>query len=74
MILFKKYNANNHQLSRANNGAQWSRPVELAGRANSSDVKLDRLRPVRLTFFEDFILEHSLNGVHITSIEVAGIF
>jgi hypothetical protein len=48
--------------------------VELAGRANSSDVKPDRLRPVRLTFFEDFILEHSLNRVHITSIRIAGTF
>jgi hypothetical protein len=74
MILSKKYNANNRQLSRANNSRQWSRPVELAGRANSSDVKPNRVRPVRLTFFEDFILEHSLNRVHITSIEIADIF
>jgi hypothetical protein len=74
MILSKKCNANNRLPASPNNSRQSSRPVGLVGRANSSDVWPDRSRAVRLTFFEDFTLEHSLLGGHITSIEIAGIF
>ena len=74
MILSKKCNANDRLPASPNNRRQSSRSVGLAGRANSSDVKPDQRRAVRLTFFEDFTLEHSLHGVQITSTEIAGIF
>ena len=49
-------------------------PVGQAGRANSSGIKLDRPWAGRLTFVEDFILEHSLRRPYLTSTEIAGIF
>ena len=50
------------------------RPVSEADRANHLETKPDRKWTGTLTFFEDFMLEHSLHGLHITSIETAGIF
>ena len=46
MILSKKCNANNRLPANSNNRRQSSRPVGLAVRANSSDVKLERPRAV----------------------------
>ena len=50
------------------------KPVGQADRAKPSEIKPDGPRASRLTFVEDFTLEHSLPGVHITSIEISGIF
>ena len=46
---------NNRQPSHANNSRQWSRPVELAGRANSSDVK-PSLKATKSPTLEQFCL------------------
>jgi len=45
-------------------------PVEQPDRANSSEIKPDGPWASRLTFDEDFTLEHSLPGLHTTSIEI----
>jgi hypothetical protein len=50
------------------------KPVGQADRASLSAIKPDGPRASRLTFVEDFTREHSLPGVHITSIEISGIF
>jgi hypothetical protein len=47
--------------------------VEQPDRANSSEIK-PAGRWARLTFDEDFTLEHSLPGLHTTSIEISGSF
>ena len=42
--------------------------------ANSSETKPDCPRTSRLTFVEDFLLEHSAPGGCIASIEISGSF
>ena len=42
--------------------------------ANSSEIKPDGPRVSRLTFVEDFLLEHSAPGACITPIEISGSF
>jgi hypothetical protein len=49
-------------------------PVEQPDRTNSSEIKPDGPWASRLTFVEDFTLEHSLPGLHTTSIEISGSF
>ena len=49
-------------------------PVEQPDLANSSEIKPYGPWASRLTFVEDFTLEHSLPGLHTTSIEIPGIF
>jgi len=48
------------------------RPVDQTKRANPSQVAPDRTRAQRLTFAEDFLLEHSLSGVDIVKVEISG--
>jgi hypothetical protein len=48
--------------------------AELAGLSNSTEIKLAEQRIGKRTFFEDFMLEHSLSGPQVTSIEFAGSF
>lgn len=50
------------------------RPVRKAGTANSSEIKSDGPWAAKLTFVEDYILEHSLPGSHTASIEISGCF
>jgi len=42
--------------------------ADLAGLINSNEIKLDETRAGKRTFFEDFMLEHSLSGPQVTSI------
>jgi hypothetical protein len=42
------------------------RPAGQADRTNSSGIGPDETRAKRLTFAEDFMLEHSQPGLHIT--------
>ena len=74
MTLPTKFNADNRLPKSPDKSRNSFRPVGEAGRTNSSEIKPDRPRVGRLTFFEDFTLEHTLHGVHLTSIEMAGIF
>ena len=74
MSLLKKCNANNClPVSRSTSRPSFS-PVGQAGRANSSEIEPDGPRAGRRTFFEDFTQEHSLLGLHFTSIEISGSF
>ena len=43
-------------------------------RAACAEIVPDKPQAIRVTFLEDFTLEHSLHGLRITLIESAGIF
>ncbi len=63
------------RLSASRNKSRHSfKPAGQADRANPSVIKPDGPRASRPTFVEDFTREHSLLGLHITSIEISGIF
>ena len=48
------------------------RPVGQTKTVNPSQVEPDRTRAQRLSFPEDFLLEHSLPGLDIVAIEISG--
>jgi len=48
--------------------------VGLALTADCSEIKSAEPQATRLTFLEDFILEHCLHGLRNSSIEIGGIF
>ena len=70
MNLLKKCDAKNRLSAIRDKSRPSFRPVSEADRANHSEIKPDRPWAGRLTFVEDFMLEHSLHGLHITSIEI----
>jgi hypothetical protein len=74
MSLLKKCDAKERLSARRNKNRRSFMPVEQSDRANPSEIKPDGPRASRLTFVEDFTLEHSLLGLHITSIEISGSF
>jgi hypothetical protein len=74
MTLLKKCDAKNRLSANRNQSRHSFRPVGQADRANPSEIKPDGPRASRLTFVEDFTLEHSLPGLYITSIEISGSF
>ncbi len=67
----KKCNAKDLLSASRNKSLHPLMPVGQADRANPSEIKQDGPRASRLTFVEDFTQEHSLPGVHITSIEIS---
>ena len=74
MNLLKKCELRNRPSASLNKSRHSSRPVGPAHSANSSEIKPDGPWAGRLTFVEDFTLEHSLPGLHIASIEISGCF
>jgi hypothetical protein len=48
------------------------RPASMADRASGSGIETDGARANRLSFAEDFMLEHTNSGLHITLIGMAG--
>jgi len=46
----------------------------LADKANPPEIASERPRAVRSTFLEDFTMEHSLHGLQIASVAMAGTF
>ena len=40
----------------------------------SSEINLDTTWAAKVPFAEDFLLEHSLGGLHVISMEISGIF
>ena len=48
--------------------------AEPDGSINSTQVKLDETRTGKRTFFEDFMLEHSLSGPRVSSMKPAFFF
>jgi hypothetical protein len=74
MGFIKKSDVDNHVFASENKSRYSSGPAAQADRANSFETEPDGARARRPTFFEDFTLEHSLPGRHITSIEISGCF
>ena len=74
MSLPKKSNTHNRLSTSPDKSRDSSRPMGQALRANSSEIKADGPRGSRVTFVEDFTLEHSLDRSRLASIEIAGIF
>jgi hypothetical protein len=74
MILLKKCDINNRLPVSRNQSRPSFSSVGQAGRADFSEIEPDRARAGRQTFVEDFTREHSLFGLHFTSIEVSGNF
>jgi hypothetical protein len=74
MSLLMKCDAKNCLSASRNKIRHSLRPVGHADRANPSEFKPGGPRASRLTFVEDFTREHSLFGLHITSIEISGSF
>ncbi len=74
MSILKKCDAKN-RLSASRNKSQHSfMPVGQADRATFSAIKPDGPQASRLTFVEDYTREHSLPGLHVTSLEISGSF
>lgn len=69
MRLLKNCNANNRLPVSRNKSQHSIGPVRQTNRSNSPEIKLDGSWASRLTFVEDFTLEHSFPGLQITSIE-----
>jgi hypothetical protein len=74
MSLLKKCDANKRLPASGNKSQHSFRQVRDADSANPSEIKPDGPWASRLTFAEDFTLEHSHPGLHITSIEISGSF
>ncbi len=74
MSLLKKCDPDNRQSARPDKSRPLFGPVGHARSADSSEIKPDGPWSDRLTFIEDFTLEHSLSGLGITSIEISGSF
>ena len=74
MSFIKKYDADNCLSASRNKRRRLSKPMGQSYGANSSEIKPDRPLASRLTFVEDFTLEHILLGGHAVSIELSGSF
>jgi hypothetical protein len=66
MGLPKKCDARNCLSAGRSTSHNSFRPAGQADRTNSSGIEPDGARRKRLTFAEDFVLEHSHSGLHIT--------
>jgi hypothetical protein len=76
MSLLKKCDADSRLPASLNKSQDSIGPARDADEANSSEIKPGRPRASKLTFIEDFILEHSLPGPgkHIIASETLGFF
>jgi len=74
MILLKTSNANSRQSFGRNKSQRSLGSVGKASSADSSEIKSDGLWAAKLTFVEDFTLEHSFPGLQITLTEISGNF
>jgi hypothetical protein len=73
MDLLRKCNADNRPAGQRRN-PHSSRPVGQADKANSSQFEPHEAWVNRLTFIEDFTLEHSPRGRRSASAGIAGCF
>jgi len=74
MILSKKCETRNRLSVDSEKGRHLSGNVGQVPAADRSEITPGKLQATRLTFLEDFSLEHSLRGLRIATIEIAGIF
>jgi len=74
MILSKKCETGNHPFSAdSEKNRHTPRNVAHAPKADRSEITPGGIQATRLTFLE-VSLEHSLRGLRITTIEIAGVF
>ena len=66
MDFLQKCDARNRLSADRSTSQNSFRPAAQADRTNSSGIETDGTRAKRLTFAEDFMLEHSHPGLHIT--------
>lgn len=74
MSLLKKCDSGSPISPSPERSRHFSRSVQQALKADCSKIEPDEPGITRLTFLQDFTLEHSLQGLRITTIEIAGIF
>jgi hypothetical protein len=74
MGLLRKCDANDHLSASRNMSRRSFWPTVRTDKANPPEIKPDKLRTSKLTFIEDFTLEHSLSGRQFAPIEISGIF
>ncbi len=76
MSLLKKCDVSNRLPARRNQSPHSFGSAREADQANTSKIRPDGPREIRLTFVENFILEHSrpCPGRHITASEFLGFF
>lgn len=72
MSVPKKCNAKDHLFAIRNKGRSSLRRAARADEANPLEMRPGKPRTNRLTFVEDFVLEHSSRGLQFTSIEMGG--
>lgn len=73
-LLLKKCDTRNRLSSSSRKGRNSSWKVGQAPIAKCSEILPNGPQATRLSFLEDFALEHSLHGQRITAIDIAGIF
>jgi hypothetical protein len=73
MNLVKKCDTRTHLSPGRNKTQHTPRRTGQAEKANASAMEPDRIRPIRRTFAEDFMLEHSHPGLQIAAIGISGI-
>ena len=74
MTISKKCETRNPLSVASEKNRHSSSDVVQAPKADRSEITPGGLQATRLTFLEDFSIEHSLRGLRITTIEIAGIF
>jgi hypothetical protein len=74
MILSKKCETHNPLSVDSEKSRHPSSNVVQAPKASRSEITPGGRQATRLTFLEDFSIEHSVRGLRITTIEIAGIF
>ena len=74
MSLAQKHDTPNWRTADLEKSQHRSKNAGLVPIADCSGSEPSELQTTGLTFLQDFSLEHSLHGVRITAIEIAGIF
>lgn len=72
MVRSKRCDAGNRPPARQNRTQHSLIPIGKADTTLRSEINLDRQKVKRLTFAEDFILEHTLSGLNAVGIEISG--
>jgi hypothetical protein len=74
MSVSKNCDAKVHLFASRNKNRSTFNRAARADEANPREITRERPRASRLTFVEDFMLEHSLPSMQITSIGMSGSF
>lgn len=74
MSFAQKHDTRNRMSADSEKSQHWSKKIGIVPRADCSEITPGKPQATRLTFLEDFTLEHCLHSLRITAIEIAGIF